>query len=430
MLQFHRRSWLREHANAPITAAYVVVALVLGSQGDAVGARLLGTSVALLSSASATAILGAIASGTMALTAIVFSLVLVALQVGGSAYSPRVVDILNRNTFLGHALGVFTGTFLYALLAMRTVDLGGRSGVNISVIVVAMIWLIASVTVLTLLLPQVRTLAIAVVLPALHEDAAVATTRVYRPLKRDTRHVEHAAPMNLPVSGELTHGGPPRYLIGFDVSRLVRCAAEADAVIVLPAAIGDAIITGDRLAVVLGASKRVDEATLRAALWLEPQRTLDNDPAYSIRLLVDIAIRALSPAINDPTTAVSVLDELDGVLRLLGGSALEDNVVLDERGVVRLVRAVSSWDDLVALALTEIHQYGRESFQVQRRLAAMLHDLVKLLPPSRHPALDRFARWRSESQSDLLHGAAGWMDAFALDRQGLGHEVPLDELAH
>jgi uncharacterized membrane protein len=238
-----------------------------------------------------------------------------------------------------------------------------------------------------------------------------------------------AAP-NLPMSGELTHRGPPRYLVGFDVARLVRYAADADAVIVLPTAIGDAVIAGDRLAVVLGASKRIDEAALRAALWLEPQRTLDNDPAYSIRLLVDIAIRALSPAINDPTTAVSVLDELDGILRLLGGSALEDNVVLDERGVVRLIRAVSSWDDLVALALTEIHQYGRESFQVQRRLGAMLHDLAKLLPPQRHAALDRFARWRSASQSDVLHAATGWMDAFAVDRQGLGHEVSRDDLPH
>ncbi len=429
MLQLHRRSWLRDHANAPITAAYVVVALLLGAQGETIGARLLGTHIAPMSSASATAILSAIASGTMALTAIVFSLVLVALQVGGSAYSPRVVDILNRNTFLGHALGVFTGTFLYALLAIRTVDLRGGSGVNVSVIIVAMIWLVASVTALTLLLPQVRTLAIAVVLPALHEDAVVAATRVYRPLDRDARHTVETAP-NLPVSGELKHRGPPRYFVGFDVRRLVRCASEADAVIALPAAIGDAVIAGDRLAIVLGASKPVDEATLRAALWLEPQRTLDNDPAYSIRLLVDIAIRALSPAVNDPTTAVSVLDELDGVLRLLGGSALEDNVVLDERGVVRLVRAVSSWDDLVALALTEIHQYGRESFQVQRRLAAMLHDLVKLSPPERHAALDRFARWRSDSQSDVLNGATGWMDAFAVDRQGLGHEVPPEDLPH
>jgi uncharacterized membrane protein len=431
MLHLHERSWLRDHANAPITAVYVVVALVLGSQGGAVGARLIGSSIASISSGSAIAILGATASGTMALTAIVFSLVLVALQVGGSAYSPRVVDILNRNTFLGHALGVFTGTFLYALLAIRTVDLGGDEGVNLSVIVVALIWVVASVVVLTLLLPQVRTLAIAVVLPALHQDAAVATARVYQRLDHDASRLAHTAPTNLVVTSELRHRGPPRYLVGFDVGRLVRCAAAADAVIVLPAAIGDAVIAGDQLAAVHGASKPINEVQLRSALWLEPQRTLDNDPAYSIRLLVDIAIRALSPAINDPTTAVSVLDEIDGVLRLLGGSALEDNVVFDEHGVVRIVRAVPSWDDFVALALTEIHQYGRDSFQVQRRLSAMLHDLAKLLPRSRRPALEQFARWRTDSQSEVLHAATSWVDAFAVDRQGLGHEIlASDELQH
>ena len=417
-----RRSWLREHASAAITAAYVAIALGFGAQGSNVGARLFTTSsVSSVSSASATAILASIASGTMALTAIVFSLVFVALQVGGTAYSPRVVDILSRNTFLGHALGIFTGTFMYALLAIRTVDIAGGAGVDISVIFVALLWLVASIVVLTLLLPHVRTLSIAVVLPALHRSASVAAAGAYRPGEAGTMQ---APPPNLPITGELVHRGEPCYLVGFDVQRLVRLATEANAVVVLPAAIGDAIITGDRVAIVRGASRPIADARLRSALWLRPQRTLDNDPAYSIRLLVDIAIRALSPAVNDPTTAVTVLDELDGLLRMLGTSDLETNVVLDKRGVVRIVRAVPSWDDLVALALTEIHQYGRDSFQVQRRLAAMLHDLFTLLPATRRPAIVRFGRWRMDSQSDVLHAATDWTDAFAFDRQGLGHEVP------
>jgi uncharacterized membrane protein len=421
-LKLQRRSWLHEHASAPITAAYVAVALVLGAEGSSVGARVFGASaVSSVSSGSATAILASIASGTMALTAIVFSLVLVALQVGGSAYSPRIVDLLSRNTFLGHALGIFTGTFMYALLAIRTVDMAGAEGVDISVIAVAVLWLLASIVMLTLLLPQVRTLSIAVVLPTLHRAAAKATERVYRPGAAGSMQ---AMPPDLPVTGELLHRGEPCYLVGFDVRRLTRVAAAANAVVVLRAAIGDAIIAGDRIAVVLGASKPIAEAQLRRVLWLQPQRTLENDPAYCIRLLVDIAIRALSPAVNDPTTAVSVLHELDGLLRRLGRTDLEDNIVLDERGVVRIIRAVSTWDDLVALALTEIHQYGRDSFQVQRRLAAMLHDLPALLPPSRRPAIERFRRWQTDSQSDVLHAAAGWTDAFAFDRQGLGHEVP------
>lgn len=98
--------------------------------------------------------------------------------------------------------------------------------------------------------------------------------------------------------------------------------------------------------------------------------------------------------------------------------------------MVRLIRAVPSWDDLVAVALTEIHQYGSESFQVQRRLGAMLHDLAKLVPPNRRMALDRFARWRTDSESEVLHAATGWMDAFAFDRQGLGHEVPPGDVEH
>jgi uncharacterized membrane protein len=422
-LRFQKRSWLREHASVPITAAYILVALLLGSQGAAVGARVFGTSnISSVSPESATAILSAIAAGTMALTAIVFSIIFVALQVGGTAYSPRVVDLFARGTFLAHALGVFTGTFMYALFAIRTVDIEGGKGVHVSVIVLALVWLLASVMCLMLLLPQVRTLAIAVVLPALYRHAVAATARIYEPLANgDVRSA--SAPVGLPVTREVRHDGEPCYLVGFDVRRLVRLAANADAVIVLPAAIGDAVLAGDPLAIVTGASRPIAEAQLRRALWLRPQRMPDNDPAYALRLLVDIAIRALSPAINDPTTAVSVLDRIEGILRVLAGKALEQDFVLDDSGVVRIVRAVPSWDDLVALALTEIHQYGRDSFQVQRRLSAILHDLPRLVPQARRAAIVRFAQWRAESQSDVLHAAAGWSDASSSDRQGLGHEA-------
>src|SRR5262245_52140490 len=153
MLHFHHRSTFQDRATALITAAYVAFAFLLGSQGGHVGARILGqATVSSVAPTSAITILAAVASGTMALTGIVFALVLVAFQVGGTAYSPRVVDILNaRNRFLGHALGIFTGTFVYALLAIRTVDIAGSPGVNISVIAVSLAWLVASIVVLALL---------------------------------------------------------------------------------------------------------------------------------------------------------------------------------------------------------------------------------------------------------------------------------------
>ena len=113
---------------APIAIAYIGGAVILGVKGGAVAENLLGDVTSPIASDSAGAILSAIASGMMALTAILFSLLFVAIQVSGSLFSPRLVRVLGRTRFLGHALGVFAGTFVYALLAMRTIDFGARSG--------------------------------------------------------------------------------------------------------------------------------------------------------------------------------------------------------------------------------------------------------------------------------------------------------------
>lgn len=416
MKRFVRRSWFRDHAAAPITAAYVIGALLLGTYGHGL---LPFHFVSPISAESAVAILSAIASGMMALTAIVFSLAFVAIQISGAAYSPRLARVLGRSHILGHALGIFTGTFLYALLAMRSIDLARAAGIELSVVILAFAWLLASVAILVLLMPRVRSLSIGDVLMTLHDHGAASATRIYAPLD-DTAP---APTSDLPITDSCVHAGRPRYLVGLDLRHLLRCAVEAGALVEIVPAIGDAVIAGDRLAVVRGATRPLAAARLRDGCWLGAERTIDNDPAYSIRLLVDIAIRALSPAVNDPTTAVSVLDELDGLLRLLGHRRLEDNRMTDDRGIVRLVWATPTWEDLVALALTEIHQYGRDSFQVQRRLATLVRDAADVLPSHRRAAIDRFAHWRGESVSEVLHTAEAWAAPSVGDRQGLGHSL-------
>lgn len=410
--------------HSPLVAAvYVALALLLGFEADELGASTFAAFSSPMSSPSAIAILSAIAAGTMALTAIVFALVFLGLQVGSTSYSPRLVSVFGQSRILGHVLGVFTGTFIYALLAIRTVDIAGGPGVNVSVVTTAFLWLLACIAALVLLLPRIRSLTIGEVLQSLERSGASAATRIHAPVERAVLQVAEQ-PMP-PVTGALLHTTVPVYLLGLDVPSLVRCAAEAGAVLVVPFAIGDAIIPGDRLVLIRGATRPVDERRVRRALWLGKERGLDNDPAYAIRLLVDIAIRALSPAVNDPTTAVSTLDEIDALLRQLGRCRLEDHRIVDDEGVVRLVYGVPSWEDLVALALTEIHQYGRESLQVQRRLAALVRDLSELLPDERRPAIEQFERWRVGNVAPVLRTSDAWSDVSACDRQGLGHPVSL-----
>jgi uncharacterized membrane protein len=149
-----------------------------------------------------------------------------------------------------------------------------------------------------------------------------------------------------------------------------------------------------------------------------PARTLYQDPSYGIRQLVDIAIRALSPAVNDPTTAVQSLDRLHGVLRAIAARPDPSGCYLDPAGAVRLTEPVAGWDRLVDLAFTEVGLYGSGSPQVTRKLFAIFDDLDGCVPPDRRHSLDTLRAWlRAEvARRPRLPGDR----ALVADRLGLG----------
>ena len=141
---------------------------------------------------------------------------------------------------------------------------------------------------------------------------------------------------------------------------------------------------------------------------------------FAFRVIVDIAIKALSSAINDPTTAVLAIDQLHRLLRAVGRRRLHDDVIRDAAGNLRVVYRTPGWDDFVQLSCREIRLYGAANFQVARRLRAMLENLQPALPEARWPALRK--------ELDLLDEALVRLnlqpDDLALarfpDRQGLG----------
>jgi uncharacterized membrane protein len=133
----------------------------------------------------------------------------------------------------------------------------------------------------------------------------------------------------------------------------------------------------------------VNVAALQQCVAVGPERTLEQDPRFGFRILVDIANKALSPAINDPTTAVQALDQIHHLLLDVGRRKLDDGEARDADGQLRLVYGTPDWDDFVSLAVSEIRLYGGQSLQVNRRLRAMLDHLVQVLPKARHQPLQR-----------------------------------------
>jgi uncharacterized membrane protein len=126
-----------------------------------------------------------------------------------------------------------------------------------------------------------------------------------------------------PVVQTLTHVAAPRTIAKIDIDDLVRQGQRAGAVIVMACGVGDTLVENTVLLQVHGAKAALPESELMRAVHLAFERTSEQDPKYPIRLLVDVAIKALSPAINDPTTAVQAIDQIDDLLRRLGGHDLD-----------------------------------------------------------------------------------------------------------
>ncbi len=184
-------------------------------------------------------------------------------------------------------------------------------------------------------------------------------------------------------------------LDGIDVHHLVQLAAQHGCVLRLTVPVGTFVPRDMDLVEVLGGTPP-RSGTILGALDSSPVRTLYQDPSYGVRQLVDIASRALSPAINDPTTAVQALDRLHGVLRAVASRPDPSGRYIDDEGAVRLIVPQPVWDRLVELAFTEPALYGSGSPQVTRKLTAIFDDLAACVPPERLAAIDAQRAWLRE----------------------------------
>jgi uncharacterized membrane protein len=401
-----------------VPTAYAVAAIVLGVTLTRVERHLWPSLAASISVDSAIALFSAIASGTMTLSAIVFSLTFVMLQFSSTAYSPRLVLWLLRDRLISHALGVFTGTFIYALVALAWVDRSHSGRVPLLSAVVVVTWLLASIAMFIALIQRVALLQVGRMLAFTGDQGRRVIAALYtgaRPRPQDVvDEIDTVAPTHTVV-----HHGRPLTVQAIDVHALVRLAQAADARIDVAVAVGDRVMEATTLARVR-ARDAVSEAAIRRGIALGHDRTFEQDPQYAVRLLVDIAIRALSPAVNDPTTAVQALDEIGDLLLRLGRSALATAPFRDDRGIIRVVVPLPTWDDLLLLAFDEICFYGATSLQVMRRMNALVSELLAGLPAERHAAIEYWQDRLDNSIETHFPDLDQRRDASARDRQGFG----------
>jgi uncharacterized membrane protein len=393
---FARR--LRRRAQRGLVAiplVYLAAAIVLGDVAPALDRRVdppFGLDVDI---DTTRAILGATATGMIAFTALVVSSVLLVVQFAAAQYSPRLVLWFRRDPIVKHAIGSFLATFLYSLVALREVR-PHRGDTSPDVTVALALLLLGAATILFLvLLERVRDrLRPRTLYGAVAGEGIRAATAIYPHTLDEQLHDDRR--WSVPDPRVVTYRGRPGVIVSFEREALLGVAVAAGATLELVPGVGEFLGPGQPLLRVHGTVGATDE-TLTRAVDVADERTIRQDPAFALRIIVDTAIRALSPAVNDPTTAANALDVLELVVRELAGRDLEASVARGPDGAVRVAWRSPSWPDLLDLAFDEIRSYGASSLQIARRLRAVLEDLRATTPPLRHPALD--------AQLDLLDAA-------------------------
>jgi uncharacterized membrane protein len=412
--------------NYLIPMVYVSLALVAGFMLPRFELLYLPSYQHDVSVGSALATLGAIASGMMALTAIIFSIAYITVQFNAIAYSPRLALWFADNPRLFHALGIFMATFVYTLWMMAWVDRNGNGKVPLISSILVVVLLIGSTYVFTLLMRGLSELQITNTLHWIGSKGRVIIADMYPRLDRPASERETATGLaddarKRPVSQTVRYFGEPRTIAKIDTANLVRMAEKTDAIIEVTCAVGDTLSDNTLLINVRGGTTQLPERQLLASVLLTRQRTFEQDPKYALRLLVDIAIKALSPAINDPTTAVQAVDQIEDLMRRLGRHDLEAGYVTDANGILRVVFPMPSWEDYLRLSFDEIRQFGTNSVQVMRRLRSALSAVAEAVTgETRTATIEAYLKQLDQGILRSALDAEDRLIASQEDRQGLG----------
>lgn len=338
---------------------------------------------------SARAMLATIAAATMTLTGLVFSVTMLVLQLASNQLSPRVMRTFLADRGNQVVLALFIATFAYALLALREVHTGGERDVVPTLTVwAAFVLALLSVGGFVYYTDHVaQAIRPANVIARVADETAAALERLYPDAFAEP--AAEAVPLLSPPDHVIASPFAAGVVTGVDPERLVELATAHGCVVELTAMVGDFVAHGATLFRAWGDLPDEARAALPSTVTVGRERTMRQDPAFGFRQLIDIAERALSTGVNDPTTAVQAIDRLHDLLRRLAGRAIPPAHRVDDDGRLLLILPRPDWDDYVALAVDELRLYGRRSLQVTRRLRYLIEDVTDAAPSPRRVALGR-----------------------------------------
>jgi uncharacterized membrane protein len=326
-------------------------------------------------------VLGTMASAMFTFIVFVSSALLVAVQLASAQLSPRIIGIVFKDPVTKLALTLFVFMFTLTLAVLVRIN---SSVPAVSAQLAAYSCLVGLGVFLYLLDHVGKMLRPSGALKTVGYYGRLVIANVYPRRLSEVRETPSTPTDALDEPPTFVVAGTkPGAVLAFDLEGIASLAERAGCTVVMVPQVGDFVAVGDPLfRVYEGGTPELNQKLLQSvAVGME--RTLEQDPMFAFRIIVDIACKGLSAAINDPTTAVLALDQLHHLLRSVGSRELSDGQVRDARGRLRLLYRTPDWDDFVHLAVTEIRHYGGTSIQIARRLRAMLENLIQTLPVER-----------------------------------------------
>jgi uncharacterized membrane protein len=327
-------------------------------------------------------ILGAIAASMMTVVSIVFAILLMTLTLASMQFSPRIIVSFARDRVTQRTLGIFLGTFSYCVAALPAARSVPHPFAPVLTVLGAMLLALTCVAGLLFFIHHISQ-AISVnhiVEKIAGETEAIIDELMPEPRRRD-RMPEAAAPE--PTEGETAvSSGVSGYVRFIDIRRLVFLARSYGVSIRIVRRVGHFVPAGIPLLMVSKGDRLspLRSAELRGAFDLGPTRTLQQDVEFGILQIVDIALRAISPAVNDPSTAISCVDQLSRILIRFASREEPASLLYEPPGRLRVSIRWPGFERLVDAAFDQIRLYARADVAVSLRMLRALGDIVSTIP--------------------------------------------------
>lgn len=323
--------------------------------------------------------LGAIAGSCITVLSVVYSVLLIVLTFASIQFSPRILTSFLKDRVSQNTLGLFIGTFAYCLICLPSIHQGHEVFVPRFALMVALFLASACLFVLIYFIHHI---ALAIQVNYIVDRIARETEIVLRNLFGQP--FAGAPPDEEPLEepeGATALSTRSGYIQYCDERRLVSLAQEANVSIFVHRSVGQFIPAGIKFITITPASSSTPALATKclACFHLGPLRSLESDVEFGVLQMVDIALKAISPAVNDPSTAIACVDHLSSVLA--AAACLEPPVsrVFDEGGCLRITRRQTSFPRLLEIAYNQIGPYGKNDMAVSLRLMRALQDISTVI---------------------------------------------------